>query len=41
MKVWCDKCNDYTLLNKAEVCSWCDTKISKKNIAKAKKGEEQ
>jgi len=37
VKVWCNTCQDYTLLNPKEVCLWCDTKIPKKNIAKAKK----
>jgi len=38
VKVWCAKCGDYTLLNPREVCLWCDTKLAKKDIAKAKKG---
>lgn len=37
MKVWCDTCNDYTLLNERKVCLWCDKKLADKNIAKAKK----
>lgn len=36
MKVWCDVCNDYTLLNPKKICLWCDTKITEQNIKKAR-----
>jgi len=37
VKVWCSKCADYTLLNARKVCLFCDSKITEKNIIKARK----
>ena len=36
VKVWCDKCEDYTVLNQKKICLWCDTPITPENIKKAK-----
>jgi len=37
VRVWCDTCDAETLLNARKVCSWCNTKLSDKNIKKAEK----
>jgi hypothetical protein len=36
VKVWCDACGDYTILNQKKICLWCNTKIPEVNIKKAR-----
>ena len=34
--VWCQTCDDYTLINLKKVCPWCDTPLKPSEIQRAR-----
>lgn len=41
MKVYCNTCKDYTLLNHRKMCLWCQTKLTDANIKRGERDERE